>query len=431
MRPSFIRSALSASLSASLAATLSSVTTLALAQAPVEITVQYPYPELFEETHKQLTAEFAKVRPDIKLTYRAPYTSYEEGTQKVLREAITKQMPDVTFQGLNRIRVLVDRGIAVPFDAFIKAEKNFSEQGFHKAMFDIGTQNGKVYALPFAISLPITYYNLDLVKRAGGDPANLPRTWDEVIALAKKIDALGTDINGVTYAWDITGNWLWQAPVFSQGGTMLDAKETKVAFGGPAGEFAVDTLARLVREGGMPNLSQADMRSAFAAGKTGIHFTSTSDLTKVTGMVDGKFALKTHVFPSVRPDGKLPAGGNVAMIVATTPEKQKASWEFVKFVTGPQGAAIMAKTTGYMPPNKIANDVHMKDFYKENPNHFTAVQQLPYLTGWYAFPGENGLKITDVIKDHLQSIVSGQRAAEPRKVLGEMTQDVQKLLPRK
>lgn len=402
------------------------------ARAQTEIVIQYPYPELFAETHKQLTAEFAKIRPDIKLTYRAPYESYEEGTQKILREAVTKQMPDVTFQGLNRIRILVDRGISVPLDKFIAAEKNFDQQGFHKAMFDIGSMNGKIHALPFAISLPITYYNLDLVKKAGGDPDKLPKTWPEVIALAKKIKALGPDVNGVTYAWDITGNWLWQAPVFSQGGTMLDAAERKVAFDGPAGQFAVDMLARLVTEAGLPNLNQADMRATFAAGKTGIHFTSTSDLSKVTDMVGGKFALKTGIFPDVKPGvGRLPAGGNLAVIVATDPQKQKAAWEFVKFATGPLGAAIMAKTTGYMPPNKVANEVHMKDFYAKNPNHYTAVSQLNYLTKWYAFPGDNGLKITDVIKDHLQTIVSGARASEPRKVLDDMGKDVQKLLPRK
>ena len=72
----------------------------------------------------------------------------------VLREAITGQMPDVTFQGLNRVRVLVDRGLAVPMDGFIAKERDFDKQGFHQAMYDIGTQNGKVYALPFAISLP-------------------------------------------------------------------------------------------------------------------------------------------------------------------------------------------------------------------------------------------------------------------------------------
>lgn len=401
------------------------------AVAATEISIQYPYPELFEETHKQIKAAFAKIHPEITLTYRAPYTSYEEGTQKVLREAVTNQLPDVTFQGLNRMRILVDRGIAAPLDTFIASEKNFNEQGFHKAMFDIGTSSGKVYALPFAISLPISYYNIDLVKKAGGDPANLPTTWPEVIALAKKIKALGPDMHGVTYAWDITGNWLWQAPVFSQGGSMLNADESKVAFNNDAGKFAISMLADLVTQGGMPNLSQADSRSAFAAGKTGIHFTSTSDLTKTTQMIGGKFELKTQVWPSVKTDGKLPAGGNLVMIVAKNPEKQKAAWEFVKFVTGPEGAAIMAKTTGYMPPNRIANDVYLKDFYIQNPNHFTAVKQLPFLTGWYAFPGDNGLKITDVINDHMQSIVSGSRAKEPLKVLDDMTTDVQKLLPRK
>ena len=402
------------------------------AQAATEIVVQYPYGELFNETHKQIAAEFAKKNPDVKVTFRTAYDSYEEGTQKILREAVTNQLPDVTFQGLNRVRILVDRDIAVPMDDFIKAEKDFEKEGFHQAMFDIGTQNGKVYALPFAISLPITYWNLDLVKQAGGDPANLPTSWDGVIALAKKIDALGPDINGITYVWDITGNWLWQAPVFAQGGTMLNADESKVAFDGPEGQFAMKTLARFVTEANMPNLSQADARATFAAGKTGVHITSTSDLAKTTGMIGGKFELKTHVFPDVKPgSGRLPAGGNVAMIVSTDKAKQKAAWEFIKFATGPLGASIMAKTTGYMPPNKVANDVYLKDFYVQNPNNYTAVKQLPILTKWYAFPGENGLKITDVIKDHMNSIVTRSRSGEPEKVLEDMTRDVQKLLPKK
>lgn len=403
----------------------------ASAAQATEIVIQYPYGELFNGTHQQIAAEFAKKRPDIKVSFRAPYDSYEEATQKILRESITKQMPDITFQGLNRIRIMVDRNIAVPLDDFIKAEKNFETEGFHQAMFDIGTQQGKVYALPFAISLPIAYYNLDLVKKAGGDPNNLPKTWDEVFALAKKIKALGGDVNGATIAWDITGNWLWQAPVFSQGGSMLNADESKVAFDGPEGQFAINVFSRFVKDAQMPNLTQPDMRAAFAAGKTGIHFTSTSDLAKTTEMIAGKFNLKTHVFPDVKPGvGRLPAGGNLGVITAADPAKQKAAWEVMKFWHGPEGAAIMAKTTGYMPPNKKANDVYLKDFYEKNPNNYTAVSQLGLLTKWYAFPGENGLKITDVIKDHLQSVVNGQRAGEPQAVLKDMARDVQKLLPK-
>ena len=414
-----------------IAASLFGLSALLAHAAQTEIVVQYPYGELFDETNKQIAAEFAKLNPDIKVTFRAPYESYEEGTQKVLREAITRQMPDITFQGLNRARILVDRKIAVPLDGYIKAEKGFAVQGFHQAMFDIGTQNGKVYALPFAISLPIVYYNLDLVKRAGGDPDHLPTTWDGVIALSNRIRALGGDLNGITMAWDITGNWLWQAPVLSQGGSLLSADEKKVAFDGPAGEFAIDLYARMVVEGKMPNLSQPDSRAAFAAGKTGVHITSTSDLAKVTSMVGGKFALKTGAFPSVKEGvGRLPAGGNLGVILSQDPKKRQAAWEVLKFWTGPIGASIVARTTGYMPPNKVANEIYLKDFYVQNPNNYTAVKQLPLLTRWYAFPGENGLKVTDVIKDHLQTIVSGKRAAEPRAVLKEMAADVQKLLPR-
>ena len=415
----------------SLIAGLLGLSALCAQAAPVEIVIQYPYGELFDETHKQIAAEFVKLNPDIKVSFRAPYESYEEGTQKVLREAITRQTPDISFQGLNRVRILVDRKIAVPLDSYIKAEKNFAAQGFHQSMYDIGTQGGKVYALPFAISLPIAYYNLDLVKRAGGDPDQLPNTWDGVLALANRVRGLGADLNGITMAWDITGNWLWQAPVLSQGGSMLSADERRVAFDGPAGEFAIDLYARLVTEGKMPNLSQPDSRAAFAAGKTGIHVTSTSDLAKVTSMVGGKFALKTHAFPSVKQGvGRLPAGGNLGVIVAQDPKKREAAWEVLKFWTGPIGASIVARTTGYMPPNKVANEIYLKDFYVQNPNNFTAVKELPLLTRWYAFPGENGLKITDVVKDHLQTIVSGKRAAEPRAVLKDMAADVQKLLPR-
>ena len=417
-------------LSVALVGVLSAIPAFASA-ATTEIVIQYPYGELFDETHKQIAAEFAKLNPDIKVSFRAPYESYEEGTQKVLREAITRQMPDITFQGLNRVRILVDRKIAVPLDGFIKAEKNFAVQGFHQAMYDIGTQSGKVYALPFAISLPIAYYNLDLVKRAGGDPDKLPTTWDGVIGLANKVRGLGADINGVTMAWDITGNWLWQAPVLSQGGSMLTADEKKVAFNGAPGEFAIDLYARLVQDAKLPNISQPDSRAAFAAGKTGIHVTSTSDLAKVTSMVGGKFAPKTHAFPSVKEgDGRLPAGGNPGVILSQDAKKRQAAWEVLKFWTRPIGASIVARTTGYMPPNKVANEIYLKDFYVQNPNNFTAVKQLPLLTRWYAFPGENGLKITDVIKDHLQTIVSGKRAAEPRAVLKDMANDVQQLLPR-
>ncbi|HJY77512.1 MAG TPA: ABC transporter substrate-binding protein [Burkholderiales bacterium] len=418
-----------ATLRATAAVVLLAAASCAFAQQ--EIVLHYPYPDLFNETHKRIAEAFSQSRKDIKLSFRAPYKDYEDATQRVLREAVTGEVPDVTFQGLNRVRVFADKGIAVALDGFIAAEKNFEAAGFHKAMFDAGTVNGKVYGVPFAISLPIVYYNLDLVRKAGGAPDRLPKTWEEVIALARKIEAVGGDVHGVAYEWSITGNWLWQAPVFGKGGTMLSPDESRVAFDEEAGRAAIRTLARLVTEAKMPNFSGTDMRTAFAAGKIGMLVTSTAYLNTLSKQIGERFELRTSVFPDLQPSvSRLPAGGNVAIITARTPERQRAAWEVVKFWTGARAGAIMVETTGYMAPNKASADL-LEDFYKHNPNQYTAVSQLSYLSSWYAFPGENGLKITDVIKDHLQTVMSGQRAAEPEKVLAQMSSDVQKLLPPK
>ena len=90
----------------------------------------------------------------------------------------------------------------------------------------------------------------------------------------------------------------------------------------------------------------------------------------------------------------------------------------------------MTKNTGYFPANMlpIEDPNGLKGFYDENPNQYTAVQQLPWLTGWYAFPGENGLKITDVINDNLQTVFD--KSEQPLVALDKMSEEVQKLLTR-
>ena len=67
-------------------------------------------------------------------------------------------------------------------------------------------------------------------------------------------------------SWQITGNWMWQALVFSHGGTMLTADEKKVAFDGPAGQKAIGVLGRLVNEANMPNSTFAAEAPNFIAG---------------------------------------------------------------------------------------------------------------------------------------------------------------------
>ncbi len=92
---------------------------------------------------------------------------------------------------------------------------------------------------------------------------------------------------------------------------------------------------------------------------------------------------------------------------------------------------MMVRHTGYMPATTIPAEREdmLAAFYRENPNHLVTFRQADAITGWYAFPGQNALRITDVINDHLQSVVA--RRAEPDAALRQMAADVQNLLPRR
>ncbi|MCC6194235.1 MAG: ABC transporter substrate-binding protein [Burkholderiales bacterium] len=412
------------------AAALAAGLAMGTARAQTTIDVQYPLGFIFDKTMAEVKTEFEKRNPGISVRFRPAYKEYEDAAQTALRDAITKNLPDVSFQAINLQRLFVDRKIAADLSPFIAAEKNWKGDGFSDSMMALSTFGGKVHGLAFAVSTPIVYFNEDLVRKVGGDPDKFPTTWDGIFELSRKIAALGNDTVGMYHSWTITGNWMWQALVFSHGGSMLTADEKKVAFDGDGGKRSIQLMGRMITEGKMPNLAHEAARQSFFAGKMGIWTESTSLLRVADDGVGGRFKWRTAVFPIPGPNAKLPTGGMAAMMFATNPDKQKAAWAFMKFATGADGATIMVKSTGYMPPNSLPADDpnRLKPFYATRPNHLTSLRQQPLMTAWYAFPGDNALKIIAVIKDHLQTVVDG--STQPDAALGAMTKDVQALLPK-
>jgi multiple sugar transport system substrate-binding protein len=390
----------------------------------VTIEVGYPYSSLFDVTFKRIMPLFKKAHPDIEVKFRATYDNYEDGTNTILREAVADKLPDVTFQGLNRQAILVEKGIAKSLEPFIAKEKDFSKEGYHQAMLDLGTFDGAVHGLPFAVSLPVGYYNMDALKKAG--ISTLPKTWDEVIANCDKLRAAGYK-NPLFWGWNITGNWFFQALLWSQDVPII--KDGKVNFDGPAGLKALETMQKLFEGCKMLNLSVGDAGKPFAAGEVAMHFWSTSAVGAIERS-KGDFEMRTGEFPGMGSSPKgLPAGGNSAMLVSTSkdPKQIEAAWTFLKFCTSGVGAAAVAETTGYMPPNKAANDL-LADFYKANPNKHTAVRQAGLLREWIAYPGNNGLAITQLIYDKIETIVTGD-SDDMKALQEEMVEEVQGMLP--
>lgn len=400
------------------------------AHAETTLNVHYPMPGFFKDVMDTISKKFMEENPDIKITFANPSATYEEGIQTIMRQAGTAEMPDVTFIGLNRLRMVNERDIPVDLGPFMAKDGNMAEQGFSDNILKLAQVNGKQVGLAFATSNPIMYYNADLVRKAGGDPDQPPKTWDEVIALSSKIKALGDGNEGIDFRWQ-GDDWMFSALLFGAGGKMLNDDETGVAFNGPEGQKAFELVDRMVKEGGLPVFTKQAGEQAFVAGKVGFAFQTTGALRNTIKNVGDKFDLRTGHIPLIDPvNGKLPTGGNAAVMLTRDADKQEAAWKFIKFAAGPFGASVVVPGTGYVPNNELAakSPDYLGNFYKENPLFRAGLEQMPLMQPWYAFPGSNGVKVTQTIVENLSRVV--EQSAEPKEALDDAAAEVEGLLPR-
>ncbi len=396
----------------------------------VTITVHYAQPFIYQGSYDAITAAFAKKEPGIRVEYITT-PNYEEGAQLILRQAATNQLPDLSYQGFNRLRVFAERGIAQDLASLLQRDGDPAKEGYTPNLLRLAYFGGMQAGLAYAASNPVTYYNADLVKRAGGDPDNFPTNWDGVLELAGRIDRLGDGIEGMWFTWN-GDDWMFSALLFGHGGQMLSADERDVGFAGPEGLGALKLLDRMVKQAGMPNLSAAAARQAFAAGKMGMIFQTTALVRGTVQGVGNNFTLRTTGMPVINAEkGRLPTGGAAGMLTAKDPARREAAWKFLKFSTSAEGQALMVQNTGYLPCNQIAIDdpQYLGAFYRENPLFMAAVRQIPISVPWYAFPGTNSVRVTQTMVDNLARIV--EQRATPEQVQAEMAAEVRRLLPRR
>ncbi|WP_045393062.1 ABC transporter substrate-binding protein [Falsirhodobacter sp. alg1] len=392
---------------------------LAAAQE-VTLNVLYNLPG-FTKFHQPLADEFMKNNPDVKINFLAPAAGYNEGQQQVLRAAVTNNLPDVYFSGYNLtaelVHTLAPRNQITDLAPFIEAEggQAFLDENFSPNMAALGRIDGTQYGLPVNASSPIMFVNADLVRAAGGDPADMPKTFPELIELATRIHAMDDSIAGMSY--DIAGwpdDWLWQAMIYQQGGTLVDQETGKVAFDNEIGLNALTMIRQMAAEAGAPTFDWDQARQQFGAGMTGVLFTTPAHVQTIEGLVGDRFELTTTTFPLDDPEkGGVPTGGNSAVMLTQDPAKQQAAWDYIKWVTGPEAQNTIVRITGYLPTNlRATGEDYLAPYYAEHPNVATAAKQAERSLPWAGYPGGDSVRIWRTQRDIIGNVMRGDITPE-------------------
>jgi len=384
------------------------------------IRVHYGIPTIWSDAQAKLAEAFMAENPDVKIVLDGPAPSYEEGVQRILRESVAGNAPDVAYVGLNLWRVLEARGLAQPLDDFIGDEEEFEKLGYTPALRSLGQYNGVQYALGTSASTLVIYVNPDLVEQAGGSMEDFPTDFDGIIELAAKIDALSPTIDGI---WVQRHDWRFQSFLGAYGGRPMTPDESDITFDDEAGFAAARLFQRFAQEAGMKSYDENSARQAFPAGTLGIMIESSSLLTRFLEGADGRFEVVVKPLPIMADpeDVYFPTGGSALVMLTDDEAKQEAAWRYMLFATGPEGAKIIVENTGFAPTNALVveDDAYLADFYEANPMHRPAHEQVARFAGpWYAFPGAEGVAVTDLLAAALTEITDG--GADPEATIREL-----------
>src|SRR5512144_2791801 len=135
----------------------------------VTLDVLYAFPA-FAKFHEPIAEEFMKRQKDIKVQFRAPAASYDEGHQTMLRQAMTNQLPDVYYSGYHLLAELVRtldkrKQLTEVGPLLDKEDAAWRKANYADSVLALGKVDGKMYGLAFNASLPIIYFNEQLVKK--------------------------------------------------------------------------------------------------------------------------------------------------------------------------------------------------------------------------------------------------------------------------
>ncbi|MBC2582668.1 ABC transporter substrate-binding protein [Clostridium sp. DJ247] len=366
----------------------SSKETASTSNKPVEITFWHAMTGETGQAITQMVTDFNNSHKDIKVDAQFQ-GKYDEAINKLKSAKKGNGGPDVMQVYDIGTRFMIDSNWAVPMQKFIDGEK-YDISNLEPNLLGYYTVNNKLYSMPFNSSTPIVYYNKNAFKDAGLDPNSPPKTFSDVEkyaqALTKK-DASGKvsqyGYSMAVYGWFFEQFLVKQGQNFVNNGNGREAAPTTVEFDKNGGGLAIlKQWQKMVDAGYAGNFGRKtdDTKNAFIAGKTAMFIDSTAGLTGVLKGVGGRFEVGTAALPSFDgvQDGGVSIGGASLWALDNKDEaKQKAAWEFIKFMVSSEEQAFWNTKTGYFPVTKKAYDVQlMKDNLKQNPQFQTAIDQL-------------------------------------------------------
>lgn len=261
---------------------------------------------------------------------------------------------------------------------------------------------GSLIGYPYETEVPLIYYNVDLFRQAGIQPATAgnPWTWDQLAAAAQKLSQPSRGVYGVVAAWASSqllykSGLGWQAgsaPIhYSSGNYKIDA--------GDAGTRAAISFVATLFKNKAADIGTlgADPAATFLKGKTGMLILGAWErsILPKTPPAAGAKTVNWAAMPMVK--GKVDNFGSGAAQTLSIPMSSKnkeAAAEFIAWWGRPENVAAICGSSDQIPPNRQAvsllqHTTGTSDYWNIALAEARSLRGQPYCPGFLAMLGKN------------------------------------------
>ncbi len=336
----------------------------------------------------------------------------------------------VTIKDMPGYATLVSKNTLEPLDNYIsQAGVDLSQYGGVDSQVKA---NGSLYELPFRNDFWVIYYNKDIFDKAGVDYPTNDMTFEEYDALARKVadPAFGSQVYGTHYH-------TWRSAVQLFG--VLDGKHSildgNYDFTKPFYEMVLkeedDQICRNYADLSAEGLHYS---AAFSGGDVammnmGSWFISTLIANLKSGEYDSSLCGNWGIVKYPHAEGAEPGstlGTITGLAVTSVSDQKQAAFDFVKWVSGAEGAKVMAETGNFpaLMSDEVTGIIAGLDGFPtdEASKEALNVSKL-YLEAPYS---ENVAQINDILDTYHKSIMNREITIDEG--IAKMNEEVGKLL---
>jgi multiple sugar transport system substrate-binding protein len=309
--------------------------------------------------------------------------------------------PDVFMVDASQFPTYAKAGNLEPY-----ADTLAMKDDFYPTLKQTFTYGGKFYCAPKDFSTLGLIINKDLWAKAGLTDADVPKTWDQLETVAKKLTSGGVTGLGIGDTRDRIGAFMVQA-----GGWITNPDQTQMAANSPQDLAALTYVKKLLAEGVAKYPKQLDSGwsgEAFGKGKAAM-------------VIEGNWikGSMSADYPTVKYQvAELPAGpkgkGTLTFTqcwgVAAKSKYKTQAEDFVKSLLTSSNQMSFAKAFGVMPSLKSVRATYIQQFPAD----------AAFLAGAdYAQGPVNAVGMTPVLGD-FDSKLGGLAQADPQALLASL-----------